>query len=126
MNTLKQLTDAMEYKGEIEIIEALREYYADDAEYLEAIKNDDDISDKVQEWADGEIEIYTGKVYQWIADNYKSVSDYEGEAIELAGGENLTIEKIGQWCQYLQAQADANEALASARKAIENFDNTAI
>lgn len=124
MNTLKQLLDGMKHDDEKQIIEALREYYDTDAEFIQAIIDDDDISENIGEWADTEIDIYTGNVYTWIANNYKAVADYEEEAISLhGGGEGLTIEKIGQGCQYLQAQANAYEALDSARAVIIN--NTA-
>lgn len=123
MNTLKEILDGMKHDDEKEIIEALREYYDTDEEFLQAIIDDNDISDNVSQYADGEVDIYTGRVYAWIADNFKAVSDYEEEAISMIEGKGATIEKIGQMCQYMQAEANAHEALASARAFIT--DNTA-
>jgi len=117
MNTLKELLSAMKHNDEKEIIEALREYYYTDEELLDAIKEDNDISDNISEWADGEVEIYTHRVYQWIGENPQAVSEYEEQAINDMGAK--TIEKIGQMCMYLQAEANAREALDSARKALE-------
>lgn len=123
MNTLKEILDGMKHDDEKEIIEALREYYDTDEEFLQAIIDDDDISDNVSQYADGEVDIYTGRVYAWIADNFKAVSEYEGEAIGTGAD---TIEKIGQMCQYMQAEANAREALASARKALEDDTQEAL
>lgn len=124
MNTLKELLEAMKHNDEKEIIEALREYYDTDEEYLDAIKEDDDISDKVSEWADSEVDIYTHRVYEWIGENPQVVSEYEEQAIQEMGA--TTVEKIGQVCQYLQAEASAREALNSARKVLEETKTEAV
>jgi len=124
MNTLKELLEAMKHNDEKEIIEALREYYDTDEELIEAIKEDNDISDKVSEWADTEIDIYTHRVYEWIGENPQLVSKYEEQAISEFGA--TTVEKIGQICQYMHAEANAREALDSARKVLEETKTEAV
>lgn len=120
MNTLKELLTAMRHDDEKEIIEALREYYDTDEEFLQAIKDNDDITDKISEWADTEVDIYTHRVYEWIGEKPQIVSEYEEQAIDELGAK--TIEKIGQMCQYMHAEANAREALDSARKALEEAE----
>lgn len=120
MNTLKELLAAMKHNDEKEIIEALREYYDNDEEYLQAIKDDDYITDKISEWADTEVEIYTSRVYEWIGENPQIVNEYEEQAINEMGAK--TIEKIGQMCQYMHAETSAREALDSARKILEEAE----
>lgn len=124
MTTLKELTAAMKHQDEREIIEALREYYDNDEEYLQAIKDDDDITDKISEWADTEVDIYTHRVYEWIGENPQVVSEYEEQAISEMGAN--TVEKIGQMCQYMHAEANAREALDSARKVLEEAETEAV
>lgn len=83
MTTLKQLTDAMQYDSQKRIIEDLREYYKTDAEMLADLVDDNsEILDKVHEWADGQVSVYTGEVYKWISDHFSEVCRYEEDAIK--------------------------------------------
>lgn len=117
MKTLLQLKESLS-ECDFNILEELAEYYDDAEALLTAIADEDDeLSDKVNEWADGQIDIYTYKVYEWIGKNTGSVADYEEEAINEMGAK--TIESIGQYCQYRVAQEEANEAISNARKELE-------
>jgi len=97
------------------IQELANDYYETPNAFMTAIVDEDDeLSDKISEYADGNVSTYTKDVYDWINDNYSLVQTYEQDAISEYGA--TTVEKIGQVCQYLAYQEYANDAINEARK----------
>lgn len=74
--------------------------------------------DALHGYADGRVEIYTGKVFQWLADMWSSstYSEAEERAKELGDRGGASIEEIVKATQYCAIEAIASAMLAAARE----------
>lgn len=71
--------------------------------------------DSIHSYADGAVEIYTSRVYQWAADMSRTdmFANAESEAEDLGGGEKQGTEKRIQVLQYLAICTIARAMLAA-------------
>lgn len=102
---------------EIESLEELADHTGHDTEeaFLQAIKDEEDLSEAVGEWADAQVSVYTYDRYTWAAQNVRTVQEHEEEL--LACGYK-SIEDMLAVCWYRQEEESMNETLSDARKVL--------
>lgn len=125
MNFSQETKDLLTAKGldatDIEALEELADAtgaYDDEATFLQAIKDDDDLSDEVTEWADGQVSVYTSDRFEWAAKNVRTVQEYEEEALGISDGKS--IENVLGICWMLSEEARMRDILEEARKALND------
>lgn len=101
INELEELTDCTGHDTE--------------ADFLQAIKDEKDLSEAVGEWADAQVSVYTYDRYEWAMRNIRKVQEHEEEL--LACGYK-SIDDIFAVCWYRAEEESMNETLSAARKAL--------
>lgn len=89
--------------------------YDTEAEFLQAIKDEEDLSEAVGEWADGQVSVYTYDRYTWAAQNIRAIQEHEEEL--LACGYK-SIDGILAVCWYRAEEERMQSILADTRKAL--------
>lgn len=105
---------------DIEALEELSDFtgHETEEEFVQAIKDDDDLTDEVSEWADGQVSVYTSDRYEWAAKNVRTVQEYEEEALSM--GDGKSIENVLGICWMLSEEARMRDILDEARKALND------
>lgn len=89
--------------------------YNTEEEFLQAIKDEKDLSEAIGEWADGQVSVYTYDRYTWAAQNIRAVQEHEEEL--LACGYK-SIDGILAVCWYRAEEERIQGILADTRKAL--------
>lgn len=118
--TIKELTDALNNQQSKETLDELENYvgstFKDDAELLEAIKDDaDELQDIIHEIADGRVSVYTHDRMRWLTDNLGR-ADQENA---IACGAK-TCEEIAAYCWYEAEREDIYEDIQTMRDILED------
>lgn len=115
-----KLTELGFNSEDIEALEELSDFTGHEAEeeFVQAIKDDDDLTDEVSEWADGQVSVYTSDRYEWAAKNVRTVQEYEEEALSM--GDGKSIENVLGICWMLSEEARMRDILDEARKALND------
>ena len=103
--------------AELTALEELSDFlpYDTEAEFLQAIKNNEDPSEAVGNWADGQVSIYTDTLYEWALQNIRAVQEHEEE---LLSSGYKSIDSIFGVCWYRAEEERKQGILADLRKAL--------
>ena len=115
-----KLTELGFSSEDIEALEELSDFtgHETEEEFVQAIKDDDDLMDEVSEWADGQVSVYTSDRYEWAAKNVRTVQEYEEEALSMSDGKS--VENVLGICWMLSEEARMRDILDEARKALND------
>lgn len=119
MNFTQSTKDLLLSKGidtdDIEVLEELADFvdYETEDAFIQAIKDDDDLSEGIGEMADGRVSVYTYDLYEWATKNIRTVQEYEKELLTCGYD---SIEKIFGVCWYRTEEENINDILHSLRK----------
>lgn len=115
-----KLTELGFNSEDIEALEELSDFtgHETEEEFVQAIKDDDDLTDEVSEWADGQVSVYTSDRYEWAAKNVRTVQEYEEEALGMSDGKS--VENILAACWMLSEEEYMRDILDEARKALND------
>lgn len=99
---------------EIKQLERFSDYTTyDEAELVEAIKNGEDFTDELTEYAEGCVSVYTYDRFQWAADNVRAVREHEDDAL---GTGAKSIEDLIAYCWYRAEEESMRELLVEVSK----------
>lgn len=115
-----KLTELGFNSEDIEALEELSDFTGHETgeEFMQAVKDDDDLTDAVTQWADEQVSVYTSDRYEWAAKNVRTVQEYEEEALSM--GDGKSIENVLGICWMLSEEARMRDILDEARKALND------
>lgn len=105
------------YSWQIEKLESLLDHYGDAEEMLTSIKDEDDgLSERIDECADGEVSVYHGSRFEWASNNANKVLEYEDEAIAMG---SKSVSDMIAWCWYETEREEIWDVVRDLQKKLE-------
>ena len=117
----QKLTNAGLNSEDIETLEELADAtssYDDEDAFIQAIKDDDDLTDEITQLADGQVSVYTSDRFEWAAKNVRTVQEYEEEALSMSDGKS--IDNVLGICWMMSEEARMRDLLEETRKALND------